>query len=179
MQGLAQAAQKIGDVVQLINDIASQTNLLALNATIEAARAGEAGKGFVVVANEVKNLSNQTAKATEEIAAHIGSMRDATNKAVDAIRRIGTTVGEINQISAGITASVDEQRSATQEIAVSVQQAAASTTKVSDNIEHVSKAAIDTRSSSTQVLEAAKGLHRQSSILQSEVDKFLVTVRAG
>jgi methyl-accepting chemotaxis protein len=179
VQGLAQAAQKIGDVIALINSIASQTNLLALNATIEAARAGEAGKGFAVVANEVKSLANQTAKATEEISGQIGAMQAATDKAVEAIRHIGTTIEEINRIFAEITHSVEEQRSATQEIARNVQEAASSTSHVSSNIDKVSEAAIDTRAASSQVLEAAKELNGQSTLLHTEVDTFLVTVRAS
>ena len=121
---LNEAAQKIGDVVDLINDIASQTNLLALNATIEAARAGEAGKGFAVVASEVKNLANQTAKATEEIAAQITSMQQETNGAVTALQGISDTIGKINEISTTVSSAVEEQSAATQEIGRNVDQAA-------------------------------------------------------
>ncbi len=177
VQGLSQAAQKIGDVVQLISNIASQTNLLALNATIEAARAGEAGKGFAVVAGEVKNLANQTAKATDDITAQVGAMQAVTAQAVAAIRGIGATVGEINEISASITASVDEQRSATQEIAQNVQQAAASTSEVTANVSSVGQAAIDTKNASSQVLDAAHGLSAQAVALRTEVDRFLVMAR--
>ncbi len=105
IQGLAEAASKIGEVVALITDIADQTNLLALNATIEAARAGDAGKGFAVVASEVKNLANQTAKATEEIGGQIGGIQTATQEAVAAIQGIGKTIGEINEIAAAIAAA--------------------------------------------------------------------------
>src|SRR6185312_6693486 len=118
-------------VVQLINDIASQTNLLALNATIEAARAGEAGRGFAVVASEVKSLANQTAKATEDIAAQIGQIQTATGEAVEAIRGIAGTIGEINQISTSIASAVEEQGVATREITRNVQHAAAGATSVS------------------------------------------------
>ena len=121
--GLAEAAQKIGDVVKLINDIAGQTNLLALNATIEAARAGEAGKGFAVVASEVKSLASQTAKATEEIASQIKSIQAATGDSVEAIKAIGDTIGRINEIATTIASAVEEQGAATQEIARNVQQA--------------------------------------------------------
>lgn len=179
VQSMSQAAEKIGNVIQLINDIASQTNLLALNATIEAARAGDAGKGFSVVANEVKNLANQTAKATDEISAQVGNMQAATGKAVEAIRHIGTTIEEINQITSEITASVEEQRLATQEIANNVQQASSSTTNVLGNIEGVGRAAIDARGTSSQVLGAAKELSQQSRLLRGEVDKFLGTVRTA
>ncbi len=177
VQSLSQAAQKIGAVVQLIRDIAEQTNLLALNATIEAARAGEAGKGFAVVANEVKSLANQTAKATGEISEQVGSMQDATEKAVAAVRHIGETISEINQVSASITTSVEEQRAATQEIARNVQQASSSTVEVSSNIAYVSNAATDTQTASAQVLVAAKKLGGQSGVLKNEVEKFLESVR--
>ncbi|MBV8533991.1 MAG: HAMP domain-containing protein, partial [Alphaproteobacteria bacterium] len=116
VQGLAAAAQKIGEVVKLINDIAGQTNLLALNATIEAARAGEAGKGFAVVASEVKSLANQTAKATEDISAQISAIQTVTKDAVDAIKRIGGTIGEVSTVATSIASAVEEQGAATQEI---------------------------------------------------------------
>ena len=127
VQGLAEAAGKIGEVVKLINDIASQTNLLALNATIEAARAGEAGKGFAVVAGEVKNLANQTARATDEISAQINAVQTATRDAVGAIQGIGPTIGRISEIAGAIAAAVEEQGAATQEIARNVQEAAQGT----------------------------------------------------
>ena len=114
--GLARFAEKIGEVVKLIQQIASQTNLLALNATIEAARAGEHGKGFAVVASEVKALANQTGKATEEIAAQIQSIQGATQEVVTAIRAIGTTIGEVSEIASVIAAAVEEQGAATHEM---------------------------------------------------------------
>jgi len=118
------AAQKIGDVVALITDIADQTNLLALNATIEAARAGDAGKGFAGVASEVKNLANQTAKATEEISIHITGIQQSSQESVTAIDGIGSTIGNINEVASAIAAAVEEQGAATQEIARDVEQAA-------------------------------------------------------
>src|SRR5262249_8799086 len=121
VQMLAAGAQKIGEVVTLIQQIANQTNLLALNATIEAARPGEAGKGFAVVASEVKSLANQTAKATEEISAQVEQIRGATDQAVAAIRGIGGVIDEINQIAAAISAAVEQQGATTQEIARNVQ----------------------------------------------------------
>ena len=130
VQSLADGAQKIGEVVRLINDIASQTNLLALNATIEAARAGEAGKGFAVVASEVKSLANQTAKATEEIAAQIQGIQSATQAAVQAIGGITRTIGEMSHISTGIASAVEQQDAAAREIAQNVQMAAAGTDEV-------------------------------------------------
>src|SRR5581483_6402434 len=134
IQGLAEAAQRIGDVVKLITDIAGQTNLLALNATIEAARAGDAGKGFAVVASEVKSLANQTAKATEEIAAKIAEMQTATQESVGAVQGISQTIGRINEIATTIASAVGEQGAATKEIARNVQQASAGTNEVSSNI---------------------------------------------
>ncbi|MBE0529667.1 MAG: HAMP domain-containing protein, partial [Rhodospirillales bacterium] len=130
VQGLAQAANKIGEVVALITDIAEQTNLLALNATIEAARAGDAGKGFAVVASEVKNLANQTAKATDEIGAQIAGIQAATQEAVAAIDSITKTISKINEVNSGVASAVEEQGAATQEIARNVEQAAAGTQEV-------------------------------------------------
>jgi methyl-accepting chemotaxis protein len=179
VQGLAQAANKIGEVVALITDIAEQTNLLALNATIEAARAGDAGKGFAVVASEVKNLANQTAKATDEIEAQISGIQAATQEAVAAIEGIGKTISRIDEVAAGVAAAVEEQGAATQEIARNVEQAAAGTQEVSANIGGVSQAANDTGAAATQIQSTAADLSQQSETLRAEVDKFLANVRAG
>lgn len=179
VQGLADAAQRIGDVVQLITDIASQTNLLALNATIEAARAGDAGKGFAVVASEVKNLANETAKATEEITGQIAGIQQATRDAVAAIQSIGQTIERINEIATTIASAVEEQGAATQEIARNVQQAAAGTSEVSSNIGGVTQAAGETGAAASQVLSSAGELGRQAALLKSEVDRFLQQVRAA
>jgi methyl-accepting chemotaxis protein len=177
--GLAEAANRIGDVVKLINDIAGQTNLLALNATIEAARAGEAGKGFAVVASEVKSLATQTAKATEEITGKIAEMQSATGDSVTAIRAITDTVGQINEIATTIASAVEEQGAATQEIARNVQEAARGTQEVSDNITGVTQAATDTGSAATQVLSSASELARQAENLRAAVGEFFAQVRAA
>jgi methyl-accepting chemotaxis protein len=179
VEGLAGAAQKIGDVVSLINDIASQTNLLALNATIEAARAGDAGKGFAVVASEVKSLATQTGKATEEIASQISEIQDATGEAVQAIQGISSIIGQLGEIASSVSAAVDQQGSATREIAGSVQQAAAGTQAVTGKITEVNQAAGETQETSSQMLGAAKELAQQGELLQQEVEKFLQEVRAA
>jgi methyl-accepting chemotaxis protein len=179
VEGLAEAAQKIGDVVSLINDIASQTNLLALNATIEAARAGEAGKGFAVVASEVKSLATQTSKATEEITSQISAIQGATTDAVQAIRGIGSTIGQVGEIATAVAAAVEEQGAATAEIANNVQQAAAGTQEVSGKISEVTRAASESRSASNKMREAADSVAEQGSVLRREVEKFLATIRAA
>ncbi|MBT3237618.1 MAG: methyl-accepting chemotaxis protein [Rhodospirillaceae bacterium] len=179
VQGLAVAAQKIGEVVELISDIAEQTNLLALNATIEAARAGDAGKGFAVVASEVKNLANQTAKATEEISAQIGGIQGATQGAVDAIGGISGIIDEINEITSAIAAAVEEQGAATQEIARNVEQASAGTSEVTTNISGVNQAADDTGEAATEVLSAVNSLTEQSDMLSKQVSEFLRDIKAA
>jgi methyl-accepting chemotaxis protein len=179
MRGLTQAAQKIGQVVDLINAIASQTNLLALNATIEAARAGEAGRSFAVVASEVKNLAVQTAKATDEITGQISAMQKVTGDAVSAIDRISGTIVRVNEIAATIAAAIEEQDAATKNIASGVQQAAVGTQEVSRTIGEVSAAAGRTGESAGQVLRAASRLASEATGLKQEVDQFLARVRAA
>ncbi len=174
---LAAAGEKIGEVLRLIGAIASQTNLLALNATIEAARAGEAGKGFAVVAAEVKNLANQTATATEEIAGQVTAIQSATGDCVAAIGEISTTIGEISQIATTIAAAVEEQGAATQEIARNVQHASQGTADVSSNIAGASQAAEQSSSLAARVLGAAGDLSRHGTALAERVDSFLAGLR--
>lgn len=177
MQSLSGAAEKISAVMQIISEIASQTNLLALNATIEAARAGEAGKGFAVVAAEVKNLASETEKATEDISTQINNMQSITSQAVQAIKEISETIGQINSISMAVASAVEEQGSATQEIARNVQEAARGTEEVTSNISSVTQAAMETGASSAQVLTAAEELSRLTEDLAGQVNKFLGRVR--
>ncbi len=177
VRGLADASTKIGEVVSLINDIASQTNLLALNATIEAARAGEAGKGFAVVASEVKNLANQTAKATEDISNQIGNIQEATSGAVLAIEGIGKTIANINEIASTIAAAVEEQGAATGEISRNVAEASNGTQEVSSNIQSVSKAATETGELAGQVLEVSATVGELANDLISKVEELLAKVK--
>lgn len=177
--GLDAAAQKIGDVVLLIQDIASQTNLLALNATIEAARAGEAGKGFAVVASEVKSLATQTAKATEEIAAQIEAVQSSTRDAVDTISHIGATIGSINEKVAAVAAAVEEQTAATAEISRNVQLAASGTRDVSETIGRVSDAAGKAGEMATSVLATSRRLAGGAKRLSDEIDSFIARVQAA
>ncbi|GJE39008.1 methyl-accepting chemotaxis protein [Methylobacterium persicinum] len=179
VQALRQTSARIGDMVGLISNIASQTNLLALNATIEAARAGEAGRGFAVVAAEVKELANQTAKATDEIAGQISEIQGVTDQAVSAIGGITGRIREINAVATSIAAAVEQQGAATQEIVRNVAQASTGTNEVTSNIVGVARASEDTGAAATQVLSASGELSRQSEHLTAEVSRFLGNVRAA
>lgn len=173
VSSLSEAAQKIGAVIRLIQEVAEQTNLLALNATIEAARAGEAGKGFAVVAGEVKNLANQTAKATKEINAEVSSMQDITSDAVDAIKTIGDIIMSMNSNIENITNAVEEQNLATIEISKNVQDAATGTQAVSDKIFVVKTDAESGSNVAKNVLVSANNLKEMSSGLQQEMSDFM------
>ncbi|OUR77784.1 hypothetical protein A9Q83_09710 [Alphaproteobacteria bacterium 46_93_T64] len=177
MKELSKAAERIGEIVSLINDIAGQTNLLALNATIESARAGEAGKGFAVVASEVKSLAGQTAKATEDISAQVAGLQNASSVTSDAIVEIGNTIAEINEIGTSIADAMEEQRSATNEISKNAQRVAQESDDVSSNITKVRKATGDTGGAADQVLDAAQDLSGQAEKLNEQVDLFLNNIR--
>jgi methyl-accepting chemotaxis protein len=179
MSSLVTSSEKIGDVIKLINDIAEQTNLLALNATIEAARAGEAGKGFAVVAAEVKNLANQTSKATEEITGQISAMRNATGEVAEAMEHVTDTIRQIDEISGSIAAAVEQQSAATREISGNAQQAAQGTQEVSDNVSGVADAATQTGEAAHRVLGATETLAQETSALAREVETFIAQVRSA
>ena len=173
VRNLSQASQAIGDVVELISNIARQTNLLALNATIEAARAGEAGKGFAVVAQEVKSLANQTAKATAEISAQIHAIQGSTVDAVGAIGTIADIIRSMDQIASTISAAVEEQGAATIEIARNVQEASHGTSEVAANAVGLNASAATTGSAAAQMLASARQLGQQAAELRRTAESVM------
>jgi len=179
MEALADTTEKVGEVIRMISDIADQTNLLALNATIESARAGEAGRGFAVVANEVKGLSGQTGRATEEIVQQVEEIQAATKEAEVSMESIAKVIDKVDEISTAIAAAMEEQGAATQEIARNVQEASSGTAEVTRSISQVSQASQEAGAASGEVTSAAEELSRQSEMLKTEVSGFIAQIRAG
>jgi methyl-accepting chemotaxis protein len=176
INGLAEVAKKIGNVVKLIHNIAGQTNLLALNATIEAARAGDAGRGFAVVASEVKALAIQTAKATEDISSQILEVQNSTGKAVEAIGRIAHRMGEINNYTSAVADSIQEQAVATDQISQSVASAANGAKMIVSVLSEVTDATVETQQSAQTVLTASESVEEMAANLRNEVEGFLIQV---
>lgn len=179
IRALSEAAQSIGEVVNIINNIASQTNLLALNATIEAARAGDAGKGFAVVASEVKALATQTGKATQEIGEKVNQIQTVTDRTVASIGKIVATITDIRGISTGLASAAEQQSAATGEIASNTARAAEGTQSVTENIFGVGRAAESTGAASTQLMGLSQNLTEQAELLQQEVQDFVRKLKAA
>lgn len=179
VNGLASAASKINDVVQLIQDIANQTHLLALNATIEAARAGEAGKGFAVVASEVKNLANQTAKATDDISDQIEQIQLATQDTVNSIRAISEIIHQVNETANGIASSVEEQTAATRDIAAHVQQVFQGTQRVSEKIIDVEEMTSESGAKSDEIARASMQIVNHATELQKQLGMLTASMNQG
>jgi methyl-accepting chemotaxis protein len=179
ISALTASAQQVGEIVELIQTIAQRTNLLALNASIEAARGGEAGRGFAVVASEVKELANQTSRATEKIAEQIRDMQDTTGASVSALRSIAGQIHQLETTAVSIATAVDQQSVAGQDLARSIDLAARGTERVTGHIEEVRHMALSTGSAASQVLTSATSLEAQAATLRSQVQGFLTRVRAG
>ncbi|WP_321504865.1 methyl-accepting chemotaxis protein [Breoghania sp.] len=179
VEGLSASTARIDEVIKLISDIADQTNLLALNATIEAARAGEAGKGFAVVASEVKNLANQTGRATEDIGNHIQQMQSGSKLTAEAIVGVVQAIASIDEQIAGIASAIEEQNAVTSEIARNASEVADGSTSISSNIADVSNDTLNSSASADQIRATVQSLGEQSSLLTSELDRFLTTIRAA
>jgi methyl-accepting chemotaxis protein len=179
MRGLAEAARRIGAIVQVIRGIAAQTNLLALNATIEAARAGDAGKSFAVVASEVKTLANQTTKATDEIQAQIVGIQNETARAADAIGAIDKTVSDMRGTTAGIAAAMEQQGATTQEIARNINQAAERIGQVSSNLGSIAETAETTSDAVVALHGASESLRHEAEGLDRETARFFDQIRAA
>ena len=179
VKSLEEATQRIGEVIQLINDIASQTNLLALNATIEAARAGEAGKGFAVVASEVKSLANQTARATEDIIGQIARIQSVASDTVVAMREIDDTISRIQDASTHVVSTISAQRSITEHIAHGVTSAAATSCQVTSAIATLQEGAGETSAAARDVMEASRDLSSEAEALSQQLDHFIADLRAA
>ena len=179
MSELGSAANRIGEVIGLIQPIAGQTNLLALNATIEAARAGEAGRGFAVVASELKSLAAQTARATEDIAAQIGSIQSATADAAQAIEQVSSIIDDMSAIAATVAATVEEQNNAVSSIAEGVNRASVEARNGADAMSRVAGASTGGRTTAADVKALAYALSVEAENLQGEMRRFLADVQAA
>lgn len=177
LEQLTQGAEKIGGIIELINGIAAQINLLALNATIESARAGEAGKGFAVVASEVKNLANQTTKATVDITEHINGTREAIHQTAESVREIAEVVRRVDEVATAIAAAMEEQTAATREISNSIQKTAQNTAQVSGAVGDMSRAAQQTGDAASEMKQSSTILTEQSGVLHREIDAFISEIK--